>query len=265
MTAARAGRAPGAWRAVLGQELRDLWLGRGPVLVLAFSALLSIVAYLVAENRSLNFLEHRETVNLVVQVAIAVGTLLTVLAGADAFSGERERGTLEALLLAPASRLGLTLAKLLAAVSLWGVAFLVSLPYVWFLGRGVGLVGDAFATGVVVGTLLALALASFGVLVSVFSGSNRLSLSVCLFALVALFAPTQLPAGARSGWFGDALLRVDPISAGLHYVGRVLVNGHGWTDDLSWLLSPAIAAGVLTLAALVAGSRLVTLRGGLSR
>ena len=38
-------------RVVTAQELRDLWLGgRGLVLTLAFSLLLSIVAYLVATN-----------------------------------------------------------------------------------------------------------------------------------------------------------------------------------------------------------------------
>jgi ABC-2 type transport system permease protein len=49
-------------RVVTAQELRDLWLGgRGLVLTFAFSLLLSVVAYLVATNRGLNFLEHRET------------------------------------------------------------------------------------------------------------------------------------------------------------------------------------------------------------
>jgi ABC-2 type transport system permease protein len=252
-----------AWAFVLEQELRDLWLGgRGLVLSFGFSILLSVVAYLVATNRALNFLEQRETVNLTLQVAIAVGALLVLLAGADAFSGERERGTLESLLLTPASRLELTLGKLLAALSLWLVAFVITLPYAWFLGRGVGVVRDAISTGAVVGTLLALSLASLGVLISVFATSNRVSLSSSLFLLLALFTPTQLPSGAQSGWLGDRLLRIDPITAGAHYVGKILVDGHGWTEDVSWLISPLASAVVLTAAALVVGSRLVGLNGG---
>src|SRR5882672_7845599 len=160
--APRDARAPGCL-VVLGQELRDLWVGgRGLSLSLALSVLVSVIAYLVATNRALNFLEQRETVNLTLQVAIAVGALLTLLAAADAVSGERERGTLESLLLTPASRLAITVGKLLAALSLWLVAFVITLPYVWFLGRGVGIVGDAVVTGAVVGTLLALSLASLG-------------------------------------------------------------------------------------------------------
>jgi ABC-2 type transport system permease protein len=251
-----------AWPIVLGQEVRDLWVGgRGLALGCAYSVLLSVIAYLVATNRSLNFLEHRETVNLTLQVGIAVGALLTMLAAADAFSGERERGTLESLLLTPASRLDLAVGKLLAALSLWAAAFVILLPYVWFLGRGVGVVGDAVLTGAVVGTLLALSLASFALVISLFSASNRVSLSVSLFGLLALFTPTQLPSGAQSGWFGDLLLRIDPITAGLHYVGKIVVDGHGWTDDIKWLISPAVAAGVLTTAALVLGARFLRLSG----
>jgi ABC-2 type transport system permease protein len=246
-----------AWPAVVEQELRDLWVGgRGLALGLAFSVLMSVVAYLVATNHALNFLEHRETVNLTLQVAVAVGALLTLLAGADAVSGERERGTLESLLLTPASRLGITAGKLLSALTLWLAAFAIALPYVWCLGRGVGVVGDAAATGALVGTLLALGLASLGILISVFAGSNRISLSLSLFLMLALFVPTQLPSSAQKGWLGDSLLRVDPITAGEHYVGKIVVDGHGWSEDVVWLLSPAIAAVVLTAAAVAAGSRM---------
>src|SRR2546423_8808632 len=116
MAAVEGTARPPAWAVVAGQELRDLWLGgRGLILSLAFSLLLSVLAYLVATNQALNFLEQRESVNLTLQVAIAVGALLALLGAADSVSGERERGSLETLLLTPASRLQLTLGKLLAA------------------------------------------------------------------------------------------------------------------------------------------------------
>src|SRR5712691_10548557 len=174
MVAVESTARPRAWAVVTGQELRDLWLGgRGLLLSLAFSALLSVMAYLVATNRALNFLEQRESVNLTLQVAIAVGALLALLAAADAVSGERERGTLESLLLTPVSRFEITLGKLLAALSLWLAALLITVPYVWFLGRGVGIVGDALVTGLLVGTLLAVFLSSLGMVISLFSESSR--------------------------------------------------------------------------------------------
>jgi ABC-2 type transport system permease protein len=250
---------------VLERELRDLWTGgRGLLLSLAFSILLSVIAYLVATNTALNFLEARESVNLTLQVTVAVGALLTLLAAADAISGERERGTLESLLVSPVSRRQLAGGKLLAALSLWLAAFAITVPYAWFLGRNVGLVRDSLLTGIVVGTLLAVFLGSLGLVVSFFASSNRVSLSVSLFALLALFAPTQLPSSAQQGWAGELLLRVNPITAGEHYVGKILVSSHTWTEDVSWLISPVVAAAVLAAAVVALAGRFIQLRGGVA-
>ena len=259
-----ASRARG-WAVVLRRELRDLWSGgRGLVLCFAFSLLVGAIAYLTATNRALNFLEQRESVNLTLQVAIAVGALLALLVGADAVSGERERSTLETLLLTPVRRHEIAIGKLLAALSLWLAAYLITVPYVWFLGRGVGIVGDALLTGLVVGTLLAVSLAAFGLIVSIFSSSNRVALSDSLFALLALFAPTQLPSNAQRGWAGELLVRIDPVTAGLHYVGRIVTTGHAWNEDVSWLLSPLVSALVLAVATPLLGSRFIRLRSGVA-
>jgi ABC-2 type transport system permease protein len=251
---------------VARQELRGLWLGgRGLPLLFGFSALLSVVTYLAASNKTINYLETREAVNLALQVAVAVGALLTLLVAADAVSGERERGTLETLLLTPVARSQLVAGKLLAALSLWLAAIVVTVPYVWFLGHGVGAVGDAVISGFVIGSLIAVGLAAFGIVVSIFSRSNRLSLSVCLFALLALFAPTQFPTGAQTGWVADLLQRANPLTAGEHYIGKVVVDQHGWTHDAAWLISPIAAAAVIVAIAIGVAPRLMTLGGGSSR
>jgi ABC-2 type transport system permease protein len=248
---------------VARQELRDLWLaGRGLPLAFGFSVLVSVITYLGATNQAINFLEQREAVNLTLQVAVAVGGLLGLLVAADAISGERERGTLESLLLTPVPRRYLVSGKLLAALSLWLVALVLTVPYVWFLGHGVGAVGDAVATGLVVGTLLAISLTAFGIVVSALAASNRLSLSVSLFVLLAVFAPTLLPSGAQQGWAGELLLRVNPMTAGEHFISKVVINNHDWTQEASWLVSPiAAAVGLATIAILVV-PRFLTLRGG---
>jgi len=251
-----------AWLVVAGQELRDLWLGgRALAMMLAYSVLLSATTYLVATNQALNFLEQREAVNLTLQIGVAVGALIVLLGAADALSGERERGTLETLLLTPASRRELVMGKGIAALSLWLAAFAISIPYVWFIGRGVGIVDVALLGGFCVGTMLALFLVGLGLLISALAGSNRLSLSTSLFVLLALYAPNQMPTGAQQGWAGDLLLRIDPFSAGLHYLGKLVVDAHSAGQDVSWLLSPAIAAVLLPAAALAVSGR-VSLRAG---
>jgi ABC-2 type transport system permease protein len=259
--------APGrtaSWRVVAGQECRDLWVGgRAPVLLLALSVLLSIVTYLAASNEALNFLDHREAVNVALQIAVVVGVLVTLVASADAISGERDRGTLECLLLAPVSRRTIVVGKLAATLSLWFGTYLVSLPYIWVLGEGVAIVREALVLGLLVGTLLAVGLAVLGLLISAVSATNRMSLAVSLFLLIALVAPTQLPAGPQ-GWFGTVLDRVNPVGAAMDYVTTVLVQGHSWTSHLSYLVSPVLVAVFAAGALLAAGSRVVRLRPGVS-
>ena len=138
-------------------------------------------------------------------------------------------------------------------------------PYVWFLGRGVGAVGDALATGALVGTLLAVFLTALGLLVSVFAGSNRVSLSVSLFVLLALFAPTQFPTSAKQGWAGDLFLRANPMTAGEHYVGKIVVDGHSLERGRFLARDAGHCRGALCDSGLVAGARFMRLSGDVSR
>jgi len=261
-TVARAAARTAAWRVVAEREVLDLWVaGRALPLLLGYSVLLGVTSYLVSANQALNFLEQREAVGLTVQVAVAVGGLLVLLAAADAISGERERGTLEALLLTPAAGRDLLIGKGIAALSLWFGAWAVAIPYLWYLGRGVGTNPVSFLAGLVVGSLLALFLTAFGLLVSLASRSNRLSLSVCLFLLLALYAPTQMPSAAQNGWFGAALLRADPFTAALQYLGKLVVDGHGAGQDAAWLIGPIALAALACGAMVAASSRLSLLVG----
>lgn len=252
-----------AWPVIAGQELRDLWRGsRGPLLLLGLGVLLSLITYLAGTNQALNFLERRETVNLTLQVAVAVGVLLTLAISADAISGERERGTMEVLLTAPVARRDLVIGKLVAALSLWFAAFVVTVPYLWALARGLAVLMPALLLGLLVGTVLAVGLAGLGLLISGASTSNKISVSASILLLLALFAPTQLPSGPPHGWFGDLIDRMNPVSSGLHYISSVLVNGHRWTADLSYLFSPALVAVLAVAIAVITAPRLVRLSPG---
>jgi ABC-2 type transport system permease protein len=255
---------PGGWAVVAAQESRDLWLGgRGPMLLFAYSLLLSAMTYLAATNQVLNFLERREALNLVLQVAVAVGSLLTLVVSADAVSGERERGTLESLLLTPASRRNLLTGKLLAALTMWAACYTILVPYLLVLGRGLSRTATAVGLGLVVGTLLALGLAALGLLISALSNSNRVSLAGSLFLLLALFVPSQLPTGPSPGWFFDVVLvRANPVASSLHYLSQVLVQGRSWTQDLDYIAGPAVVAALAIAAVLVLADRLMQLQAG---
>jgi ABC-2 type transport system permease protein len=250
---------------VAEQESRDLWTsGRGLILLFLFSILLSAVTYLTSTNQALNFLEQRESVNLVLQLAVAVGVLVTLVVSADGISGERERGTLESLLITPVSRRSIIAGKLIAALTMWFATFLVTVPYVWVLARGVGILGEALALGFCVGTLVAVGLGSIGLLISGVCSSNKTSIAASIFLLLILFAPTQLPSGLPQGWFFEVLLRANPIASALAYISSMLVEGHSWTQDLSYLITPLLTAIIAGGALVLAGPRLVRLTPGVN-
>jgi ABC-2 type transport system permease protein len=251
------------WLVVAGRECADLWRsGRGPLLLFLFSILLSAVTYLTSTNQALNFLEQREAVNLVVQLAVAVGVLAALVVSADAISGERERGTLESLLLTPVARRAILAGKLTAALSLWLATFVVSIPYLWILAREVGILTQALALGLLVGTLVAVGLGSIGLLISAVSNSNRTSLAGSLFLLLVLFAPTQLPSGLPQSWFFEVLVRLNPVASAVNYISSSLVGDHPWTQDLPNLVSPLLSVVVAGGALALAGPRLVQLTAG---
>jgi ABC-2 type transport system permease protein len=254
----------GTWRVVARQECRDLWVsGRGPLLLFGLSLLLSVVTYVTAGNLAVNFLEQREAVNLILQVAVAVGVLVALVVSADGISGERERGTLESLLLTPVSRRAILGGKFVAALSAWFAAFLVSVPYVWVLAHGVHMTAPALGFGLGVGTLLAVGLVAVGLLISAVSSSNKLSLAVSLLVLLALFAPTQLPR-LPQGWAGDLLRHANPVAAGLQYLQAIVVNGHGWATDVSYLVSPLLTVVLVGGTLVLVGPQTVRLTGGVS-
>jgi ABC-2 type transport system permease protein len=260
----RASEGQPGWLVVAEQECRDLWSsGRGLILLFLFSVLLSAIAYLTSTNLALNFLEQRESVNLVLQFAVAVGVLATLVVSADGISGERERGTLETLLVTPISRRSIIIGKLITALTLWFATFLISIPYLWVLGRDVGILGPALALGFGVGTLLAVGLGSVGLLISAACNSNKTSVAASLLLLLILFAPSQLPSGPQ-GWFFEALLRANPVASGLTYSSSLLVEGHSWTQDLSYLITPLLTAIIAGGALVLAGPRLVRLTRGVT-
>jgi ABC-2 type transport system permease protein len=264
-TEARNRAASRSWVVVAEQELRDLWLsGRGLALMVAYTAVLSGSTYVVAITEDLNFVEQREAVSLTLKLAVVVGGLMVVLVAADTISGERERGTLEGLLLTPASRRELVVGKGLSALSMWAVAYALGLPYVWWLGRDVDTFGVAFASGLVVGTMLALLLVGIGLLVSMYSSSNLLSLSISLLVVLALAAPHLMPTDAVRGWAGELLLRLDPFTGGLTYLDKVVINERGFGADLDLLLVPLLTALVVPAVAVLLAGRLTLLPRGRS-
>lgn len=236
---------------VAAHELRSLWLSaKGPTVLLGYTMLLSVMVFVAATDSELNLLDARESIGVIVQVAIGLGTLAALVVSADAISGERERDTLEALLLTPTSRRDLVIGKMIAASSMWLAGVVVALPYVISMARGPAVTGDAVLVLLTVAPMVGAALTALGMAVSAATLSNRVSLAASIAILLILAAPSQLPAVTSKGLLGSILIRLNPVSAGLKLAGSVLIDQKSWASQWTLLISPLIAAVVLTVIAI---------------
>jgi ABC-2 type transport system permease protein len=255
-----------SWWLVLRRELVELWLGgRLLVLLILFTVLMSATAIMREIESQTSIIPPAEMVFLTLLSAISFGVLLSLIVGADSISGDRERGTLEPLLLSPVSRRGIVGAKYLAALSPWPVALLLTIPYVLVLGKADRILGPALLWTFGIGTLLAMAFAGFGVLVSMWSRSNRTSLFVCLLVYLLFLIPTQFPGEAQKGALGYALQQVDPMQATSEFLEKFIVNNRHPSERFTYLVSTVVAAAVIAAILFLFAAPRLQLEGGSPR
>lgn len=260
------GSSSPVWWLVFKQELVDLWVGgRVFVLLILFTVLMSITTFMRQVESQMSLIPPSEMVFLTLLGSISFGLFIGLILGADSISGERERATLESLLLTPSSRRQIVFGKFLAAVSPWPVALILSIPYMAVLSQGHEVFGQAILAGAILGTVLAVAFTGFGMLVSMWSKSNKMSLFVSLLVYVIFLIPTQFPGSAQKGDLGYFAQQLNPLQATSEFLEKLLVNNRTVAERTTYLVAAALSATViLGLLFFYAAPRL-SLEGGVPR
>lgn len=218
-----------------------MWIGgRALNLILLFSAVLGTYAYTMAKDSVLSLIPPQEMVYELVKVAIASSVFVGVIIGADSLSGERERATLESLLLTPTSRRQIIVAKFLAAASPWPIAYAITVPFLKVLSQGNDVVGPAMFWGGVFGSLLAPAFTALGMIVSFWCNTNKMSMFLSLGVYVLFLVPTQLPGHAQAGFMGRLFQWVNPMQAQHFFLAKTLVNNRHFDEVAHWLVTPIL-------------------------
>jgi len=235
-----------AWWLVFKRELVELWLGgRALNLLILFSVLMSITAFLLATNSELSLFNAQHVLFLTLQAAITFGLFIGLIIAAESISGERERATLEALLLTPTSRRHIVLGKYLAALSLWPAAFALSMPYMVALARGEPVLGKALGWGLLLGSLPAAAFTALGMLISIRSNSSRTSLFISLLLYLLSLLPGQLPGEAQARTAGTMLQVVNPLESARQFLQRYLVDGKPLSEVVIYVIGPIMVTAII--------------------
>lgn len=252
---------PGWW-IVAKKEIIDLWQnGRAMTFLILFSLLLGTTSFLLASNSELKLLPPQEMLFMILQITISISLFIALLIAADSISGERERATLEGLLLVPTSRRHIILGKFLAAMSIWPAAFLIATLHLIILSPNSEMLLQALALGGVLGSVLVVGFTAFGLLVSVMTASNRTSLFVSLFVAVLFLLPTQFPGTAQTGFMGRLVKRINPMESVNQILEKMLVNNRTFEEMASWLVSPLVMLGVTSVLLFVVAAPRLDLTG----
>ena len=253
------------WKLVLKRELTDLWIGgKAFNLLLVYSAVLGLISYTYSFLPDLSLVSAQEAVYEMLKNATAFSIFMGLIIGADSLSGERDRSTLESLLLTPVNRRHIIIAKLLAGISLWPAAYLIVLPFLYVLAQGHAVLGPAMLWGALTGTMLVLGYTGLGMLVSFWSSSNKISYFVSLSMYALQMIPVELT-GDGADIASELLQWVNPISSVNYFLSKYLLFHRPLVESWPWLVSSVLLA-VLTVFLLLkfAGSRL-RLEPGLRR
>jgi ABC-type Na+ efflux pump permease subunit len=238
--------APSVWWLVFKQEVTELWLGgRVLNLLILFSVLMSVTAFLLATNNEIRLAPLTVTVNVALASAITFGLFIGIIISAESISGERERATLEALLLTPGSRRQIIAGKFLAALSPWPVTLLLSIPYVAVLSQGDPILGSALIWGAIVGSILAVVFTGFGMLLSIWSNTSKISLASSLLIYVLALVPQQLPGEFQETWAGVFIAVTNPLEASRQFLKRTILDGQPLAEIWIYLAAPAMFIALL--------------------
>jgi ABC-type transport system involved in multi-copper enzyme maturation permease subunit len=241
------GRTSPAWWLIFKQEAVEMWAGGRVLRFLAlYAVLMSVTAYLLATNNDLKLVTMKAAVVVAVTSTITFGLFMGLVIGAESISGERERATLEPLLLTPSGPRQIVMGKFLAALSPWPAAYFLGVPYVATLSHGDPVLWTALFWGAVLGSLLSVAFVGFGMLVSIWSDSSKISLFVCLLVYAGLLIPAQLPTEFLNSSGGVVVSAVDPLESASRLLTMVVDENRSLGEAWMYLVAPAVITAVIT-------------------
>lgn len=198
--------------------------GRGLAWLLALSAALSVFGLLLVSDTELSLLDNARVVYDMVGIVMALGALLGVIAGSDTVAGERERGSLLPLLVAPVARGTVLAGKWGGQLIAWFALYLLALPYLWAVGStGQNLAAATFAL-LLFGTPVALTFGSLAMGLGARLPSVRSTVAIGLLVLVVAASPLVLGPSLRQTVIARIFDTVNPFSAALDAADAVIID-----------------------------------------
>jgi ABC-2 type transport system permease protein len=218
---------------IMQKEIKESILTpKGFLWYILTSVILSVLSYLFLTNSELSLLDQGEMLYMIMNFITALGVLIGIVFGADSFAGEIERGTIEALFLSPANKTEIAIGKLGAALTNWGIIFVISLPYLFVVGKSGQnlLIGIAYLA--ILGTLLVITFSAFSMGLSARIKSMKNSLVISFFVFLLAGSPIFLSSAQRGTWFGRILDFINPFADAINTFDSVVIDNQGFSYQM---------------------------------
>ncbi len=214
------------------EAVEDLLAARGALLFFVSSMVLSAYMILLMSNTELSLMDSAQAVYLMSGIILTLVSLLAIIRGSDSFAGERERGTLETLILTPATGRQLASGKLASILLAWFILLIICTPYLWAVGWPTGYFWPAFGYLSLTGTLLALTFGGLALALSARAKSVRSVLLVGLTLLLLSGSPVLLSPSLRRSSVGRVADLLNPFADALNALDSAVIDREGITFQI---------------------------------
>lgn len=247
---------------VAGKEVKEsLYTVRGSMWAVLAALVLSLMSYLLLTDKELSLLDQSEMLYIVTSLAVGLGLLVAGILAGDAVAGEKERSTLESVLLTPVGRGSLVAGKIWAIIASWFLIFAISAPYIFVVSAGTGLATPALLYTFVLGTLCVAGFTALTVGISSLAGSGRGVTLASLAIFIMMAAPTLLGTVLQKSWFGAIYNAASPFAQVRLSLDSVIVDKEGLMIQIPHLAA-LVAFVVLAGAFAAVAARRISLEGG---
>jgi len=137
------------------KETREhIFSKKGTGFLFVVAILLSILSFSFISVKELSLLDQPTVITTTFKLLLGINILVSMVLGSTMISGEKEKGTLESLLLTPLTKRKILTAKLLSILVFWIVITIVALPYFIVLSYGTNMLPMILFYMYVIGTLV---------------------------------------------------------------------------------------------------------------
>jgi ABC-type transport system involved in cytochrome c biogenesis permease component len=197
---------------------------------------------LMFADKELSLLGRSENLYIVTSVAVGLGLLVAGLFAADRGVIVEKRMALDETMRTPTKRGALLLTRVLSAMAMWLLIFVISAPYIVVVGFGTGVTWVALTYTLVLGTLCVGAFTTLIVGLVAQSRSGRGATLVFSATFATLTVPTFLGTTSRNSLLGDTYNVLSPFAQTRISLASAIVDKEGLLVQLPHIATVAAFA-----------------------